>query len=102
MPEGTFGAGAHRPADAVTALAACEQRSGMPSLPYKTRRQERLRQARQVLGPDRTRAAEERGAAMGPAAAADYAALLAAEDAPQPPGSPGVPGLPRLSARDAR
>jgi DNA-binding CsgD family transcriptional regulator len=93
-----------RPADAVTAwaaLAACEQHSGMPSPPSERRRREEpLRNAMRVLGPAAARAAEERGAAMGPAAAAEYVALLAAEDAPQPPGSDDVPGLPRLSARE--
>ena len=94
----------HRPADAVTAwaaLAAWERRSGRPNLPYETRRREEpLRKAQQALGPDRARAAEERGAAMELAAAAEYVALLVAEDGPQPPGSGGVPGLPRLSARE--
>jgi DNA-binding CsgD family transcriptional regulator len=94
----------HRPADAVTAwaaLAAWERRSGRPNLPYETRRREEpLRKARQALGPDRARVAEERGAAMELAAAAEYVALLAAQDAPQPPGSDDAPGLPRLSARE--
>jgi predicted ATPase len=84
-----------RPADAVTAwaaLAAWERRSGRPNLPYESRRrQEPLRNAGQALGPDRTCAAEERGAAMGPTSAAEYVALLATEDAPQPPGSDDVP-----------
>ena len=92
-----------RPADAVTAwaaMAAWEERSGMPSWSPDTRRREPLRNARRALGPDRTRAAEARGAAMGLAAAAEYVTLLAAGDAPQPPGSAGAPGLPRLSARE--
>jgi hypothetical protein len=37
-----------------------------------------LRAARQELGPDRTRAAEDRGAAMNLAAAAEYALMLTA------------------------
>ena len=90
-----------RPADAVTswaASAACVHRTGLPSLPHELRwRQEPLQKARQALGPAAARAAGERGAAMTLAAAADYAALLAAEDAQQPAGSPG---LPRLSARE--
>jgi DNA-binding CsgD family transcriptional regulator len=95
----------HRPADAITAwaaLAACKQDSGMLSVPYETRRREEpLRKAQQALGPDRARAAEERGAAMGLAAAAEYVALLAAGDAPQTPGSAAAtPGLSRLSARE--
>jgi predicted ATPase/DNA-binding CsgD family transcriptional regulator len=94
-----------RPADAVTAwaaMAAWEERSGMPSWPPDTRlREEPLRNARRALGPEAARAAEERGTAMGPAAAAEYVTLLAAGDAPQTPGSAAVaPGLPRLSARE--
>jgi DNA-binding CsgD family transcriptional regulator len=74
----------------------------MLSVPYETRRREEpLRKAQQALGPDRARAAEERGAAMGLAAAAEYVALLAAGDAPQTPGSAAAtPGLSRLSARE--
>jgi predicted ATPase/DNA-binding CsgD family transcriptional regulator len=65
------------------------------------RRKEPLRKARRALGPDRARAAEERGAAMGLAAATEYVTLLLATTAaPQPPGSDDVPGLPRLSARE--
>ncbi len=37
-----------------------------------------MRQARRALGPDRMRAAEERGAAMSLATAAGYALLLTA------------------------
>jgi hypothetical protein len=44
------------------------------------RRQEPLRAARQALGPDRARAAEERGAAMGWAAAAKIAGPAARPD----------------------
>ena len=58
------------------------------------RRQGPLGQARQALGPDRTRAAEERGAAMSIAAAAEYALLLTD---PGPPQSGAGPE--RLSAR---
>jgi non-specific serine/threonine protein kinase len=94
-----------RPADAVTAWAAhaaCEQRIGMPSLPHGARRrQEPLREARQALGPAAARAAEERGAAMGLAAAAEYVVLLVSDDdTPRPASSPATPGLPRLSARE--
>ena len=93
-----------RPADAVTAwaaYAACNQDSGMPSLPQDTRwREEPLRKARQALGTAAARAAEERGADMALGAAAEYVALLVAEEARQPPGSAGAPGLPRLSARE--
>jgi DNA-binding CsgD family transcriptional regulator len=72
------------------------------------RRDQLRRQARELLGPDRTRIAEERGAAMSMATATEYALLLAAE--PQPPAeevtagpeSPpdGAEGLARLSPRE--
>jgi Response regulator containing a CheY-like receiver domain and an HTH DNA-binding domain len=39
-------------------------------------REEALRTIRQVLGPDRIRTAEQRGAAMSLAAAAEYALML--------------------------
>ena len=61
-------------------------------------RQEPLRAARQALGPGRARAAEERGAAMGWATAAEYALMLTGPD-PQQPQAPG-PGLGTLSARE--
>ena len=47
-------------------------------------RQEPLRQARQALGSARARAAEERGAAMSMATAAEYALLLTDPGPPQP------------------
>ena len=50
------------------------------------RREELRRKARELLGPARTRAAEERGAAMSLATATEYAVLLAAE----PYGRPGM------------
>jgi DNA-binding CsgD family transcriptional regulator len=40
------------------------------------RRQQALRRGRQALGPDRARTAEQRGAAMSPATAAEYALML--------------------------
>jgi len=50
-----------------------------------------LRAARQELGPDRTRAAEDRGAAMNLTAAAEYALMLTAPAAPQaPPDGPAA------------
>jgi DNA-binding CsgD family transcriptional regulator len=61
------------------------------------RREEPLRQARQALGPDRTRAAEERGTAMSAATAAEYALLLT-DPSPQQPATPEQRG--RLSARE--
>ena len=56
------------------------------------RRHEPLREARQALGPARTRAAEERGAAMSLATAAEYALMLTDPGPPQPAA--------RLSARE--
>ena len=48
------------------------------------------RQARELLGPARARAAEERGAAMSLATATEYALLLAAEPEPEPPAANGA------------
>ena len=89
-----------RPAEAVTlwaAAAACRQRQQVTDWPPDAhRRQGPLRRARQALGPGQTRAAEERGAAMGLEAAAAYALLLTEPDPPQPPAhGPG-----KLSARE--
>jgi DNA-binding CsgD family transcriptional regulator len=90
-----------RPAEAVTiwaAYAALSRKTGYADQPERARlRDQPLRAARHALGPDRTRAAEERGAAMSLAAAAEYALMLA-ED----PGSPQVPAsaLGQLSARE--
>jgi len=89
-----------RDAEAVTVWAARGAlfrwaESAEPPVTMR-RRCEPLRRARQALGPARTRAAEDRGAAMNPATAAEYAFLLTA------PGLP--PGEPRqlagLSARE--
>ena len=88
-------------ADAVTIWAAydaCNRDAGLLDLPQDAlRRQEPLRKAAQALGPARTRAAEERGAAMTLETAAEFAALLTAPDplAPQAPA-----GLAQLSARE--
>ena len=60
------------------------------------RREDALREARNALGPDRARAAGQRGAAMSLATAAEYALLLTAPDAPQP----AAPGPGTLSARE--
>jgi DNA-binding CsgD family transcriptional regulator/tetratricopeptide (TPR) repeat protein len=86
--------------EAVTVWAAADaffRREGFVFAPAEARRrQESLREARQALGPARTRAAEERGAAMSIAAAAEYALLLTDPGPPQPPGPrPGT-----LSARE--
>ncbi len=63
------------------------------------RREEALEGARQVLGPVRFRAAEERGAAMSMDAAAEYALLLTVP-AQAPPAAAAGPGLGGLSARE--
>ena len=60
-------------------------------------REERLDQARQVLGPGGARAAEDRGAAMSLATAAEYAVMLTAPGLQQTTAAPG-PG--NLSARE--
>jgi len=92
-----------RPADAVTAWAASETLSQQAGFgftepdPYARRKQEALGQARQALGPDGARAAEQRGAAMSLATAAEYALLLTAPGPPPAP-APGGPG--KLSARE--
>jgi predicted ATPase/DNA-binding CsgD family transcriptional regulator len=77
-----------RPAQAVTtwaARAALWRQEGHADLPAEVRlRQQALRQARQALGSVQTRAAEERGAVMSSAAAAEYALLLTSPaDLPQ-------------------
>ena len=88
-----------RHADALTAWAAHAallEASELFDPPDEVeRRQEPLRAARQALGPDRARAAEERGATMGLATAAEYALLLTSQQQPA-----DAPGLPRLSARE--
>jgi DNA-binding CsgD family transcriptional regulator/tetratricopeptide (TPR) repeat protein len=88
-------------ADAITAWAAYDgllQQSGFAAGDEDIRRREgALRRARLALGPDRTRAAEQRGAAMSMTAAAEYALMLTAPESPQPlpPDGPG-----KLSARE--
>jgi DNA-binding CsgD family transcriptional regulator len=61
------------------------------------RREDALREARQLLGRDQARAAEQRGAAMGLATASEYALMLTA---PVPPPASRAPGTARLSARE--
>ena len=101
-----------RPAEAVTAWAAVFALTGpWPPLDVgrnAARRDELRRQAEELLGPVRARAAAERGAAMSLATATEYALLLAAE--PQPPAGAvtagpepppdGAAGLARLSPRE--
>ena len=88
-----------RAAEALTLWAACaavDRHGGHADLPWlEPRREEQLRQARQALGPGQARAAEDRGAAMSLATAAEYALMLTD---PGPPRS--APGVGKLSARE--
>ena len=90
-----------RPADAITIWAAhgtLGQQGGFASSDTDARRKDdALHDARQALGPDRARAAGQRGAAMSLATAAEYALLLTAPE-PLQPLAPTGPG--RLSARE--
>jgi predicted ATPase/DNA-binding CsgD family transcriptional regulator len=90
-----------RPAEAVTIWAAeatLTHEAGDPDWPAWIRlREEPLRAARQALGPDRTRAAEERGTAMSLATAAEYALLLTG---PDPEQAQAPPSLDQLSNRE--
>jgi non-specific serine/threonine protein kinase len=100
-PCGYLCAATGRPAEAVTIWAADDavsrQTGNADQSAWARLRDQPLRAARQALGPDRIRAAEERGAAMSLAAAADYALMLA--EHPGPPQAP-APGLGQLSARE--
>jgi len=95
-------AGTGRSAEAVTVWAAVvvlQGREGFsapshPDLPEGWfERQDPLREARRALGPDRARAAEERGQAMSLATAAEYALMLTAADRLPPTAAPGLEGL---------
>ena len=94
-----------RPAEAVTVWAsvAAPEREGFsapshPDLPEGWfQRQQALREASRALGPAQTQAAEERGAAMSLATAAEYVLMLTAA-APQPPAA--APGAQALSPRE--
>jgi len=89
-----------RPADAVTVWAAHAEsmRHAKIAEPSREahRREEPLRRARQVLGDARTRAAEDRGATMSLATAAEYALMLTTSGV-APPESAELAGL---SARE--
>ncbi len=98
-----------RNAEAVTVWAAVVALQGhegfsVPSHPELPegwfQRQEPLREARRALGPAQALAAQDRGAAMSLATAAEYALMLTAAD-PQPaaPAAAG-PGPERLSPRE--
>jgi DNA-binding CsgD family transcriptional regulator len=89
-----------RAAEALTLWAACaaanQREEPIYSPWFVPRGEEQQRQARQALGPDRARTAEDRGAAMSLATAAEYALMLT-DPGPPPPAAPG-PG--QLSARE--
>jgi predicted ATPase/DNA-binding CsgD family transcriptional regulator/DNA-binding XRE family transcriptional regulator len=89
-----------RPAEAITAWAAYDARipAGGDAPGVARRREEPLRAAWQALGPDRARAAEQRGTAMSLAAAVEYALLLTEDAGPRQPETP--PALAKLSARE--
>ena len=90
-----------RPADAVTVWAAWDafsQQGGLAASGADMRRHEDAqRDAREALGPDRARAAGQRGTAMSMATAAEYVLMLTAPDPPPPTGTAG-PG--KLSPRE--
>ena len=88
-----------RSANAVTVWAACDalgQQGGWAPLSLTPAEARRRQQARQVLGAGRARAAEDRGAAMSLATAAEYALILTDLGPHQPP----APGAGTLSARE--
>jgi non-specific serine/threonine protein kinase len=89
-----------RAAEALTLWAACAavgRHEGLTDLHWlETHREEQMRQARQALGPDWARAAEDRGAAMSLATAAEYALMLTDPGPPQA----AAPGSGPLSARE--
>jgi DNA-binding CsgD family transcriptional regulator len=66
------------------------------------RRDDLLRKARDLLGEARTRAAEQRGAAMSPATAAEYALMLASAEPQVSAEADAIvaPDLTRLSPRE--
>ena len=87
-----------RYADAVTAWAAYAALKQHEDWPGDVRhRLQPLRAARQALGPDQARTAEERGAAMSLDTAAEYALMLTEDPGPRSAEKPG-PG--KLSARE--
>jgi non-specific serine/threonine protein kinase len=79
---------------AMTALLRHQESADWPV--DVRRREGPQRRAREALGPAGTRAAEQRGAAMSAATAAEYAMLLTDPGPPQP----AAPGPERLSARE--
>jgi predicted ATPase/DNA-binding CsgD family transcriptional regulator/DNA-binding XRE family transcriptional regulator len=86
-----------RTAEALTLWTATDQHQVLTNPPwFEIHGEERQHQARQALGPARARAAEDRGAAMSLATAAEYALMLT--DPGPPPPAPAGPG--KLSARE--
>jgi DNA-binding CsgD family transcriptional regulator len=85
---GNLCAATGRAAEALTLWAACaavDRYEGPIELPWLVPpREEQLRQARRALAPGRARAAEDRGAAMSLATAAEYALMLTNPGPPQP------------------
>jgi non-specific serine/threonine protein kinase len=79
---------------AHTALLRYEAPATAPA--RMRRRQELLREARQMLGPARAWSAEDRGAAMSLATATEYALMLTDSGPPQP----AAPDPGKLSARE--
>ncbi len=91
---------AGRAADAVTmwaAYAELSRQEGYGDLD-PSQRQDSVREARETLGPDRARAAQDRGAAMALDTATEYALMLTAP-AQQTTITP-EPALGHLSARE--
>jgi DNA-binding CsgD family transcriptional regulator/tetratricopeptide (TPR) repeat protein len=90
-----------RPADALTAwaaYAACLADSGLYDLPQDQRlREAPQREARRRLGPEKARAAERRGAAMGLATATEYATMLVTAELEE---APPEADMARLSVRE--
>jgi predicted ATPase/DNA-binding CsgD family transcriptional regulator len=100
---GTLCAATGRVGEALTLWAANDalaQRAGFGDPTWGVSRQEaqeQLRQARQAVEPGLAQTAEDRGAAMSWAAAAEYALMLTA---PEPQPVTAGPGLAKLSARE--
>jgi DNA-binding CsgD family transcriptional regulator len=96
---GTLCAATGRLTEALTVWAAHASLAGHEGFTdppwFDPRWDKRLHEARQALGPDGAQTAEERGAAMSLATAAEYALMLTASGPPT-----AVPGLAKLSARE--
>jgi predicted ATPase/DNA-binding CsgD family transcriptional regulator/transcriptional regulator with XRE-family HTH domain len=97
---GNLCAATGRAAEALTLWAACaavDRHQGLTEPPwFELRQEEQVREARLALGPGPARAAEERGAAMSLATAAEYALMLTEPGLPQR----AAPGSGPLSARE--